>query len=304
MSRMVFLDLAKRKFSEGTFIHEGRVFSTNFVKNFRSRVVSSFAGNMPSAGEARAATQGQEEQQKADSQEAQSSKGILAQLHTELHHGPAPGDPAEEEAVRRALLESLDPFAVSPTAGSPTAVGDGDTAGSHADGRAVAGPAPADAEDSAPAHKLRKVLGWRHAATAAAARQRFLTSHHLRSSASSSNSSLQAQAPQQCQQQQQQPPPGKGAHSATGNPLYKGILPPRPSLGIPSGRRRWPGVVPETPPFPTPSPAAETARAGVPAGAPAAAAPAVGVPPVPAGPPPPAAAAAPAAAPPAPLEEA
>ena len=101
---------------------------------------------MKSAREARAATQGQEEQQKADSQEAQSSKGILAQLHTELHHGPVPGDPA----VRRALLESLDPFAVSPTAGSPTAVGDGDTAGSHADRRAVAGPAPADAEDSAP----------------------------------------------------------------------------------------------------------------------------------------------------------
>ena len=247
---------------------------------------------MSSAGEARAATQGQEAQ--ADSQEAQRSKGILAHLHTELHHGPAPGDPAEEEAVRRALLESLDPFAVSPTAGSPTAVGDGDTAGS-------------DAEDSAPACKWRRVLGWRHVATAVAARQaarrRFHTWHPLRSSASSSNSSLQEQAPQQCQQQQQ-PPPGKGAHSATGNPLYKGILPPRPSLGIPSGRRHWPGLVPETPPFPTPSPAAETARAGVPAGAPAAAAPAGGVPPVPAGPPPPAAAAAAAAAPPAPLEEA
>ena len=201
---------------------------------------------MPSARVVHASTQGQEEREDADSQEAPRSKGILAQLQTELLQGPPPGDKIEEEEVRRALLASVVPLSFECQAGSPTAVGEGDTAGSHkswsvVDGPSVAhgfderpgqSPAPMDAEDSAPfrapadeeseeegpveieidwvAPVQRKVLAWD------AATQKF----HLLLSSASSSRSLQAKVPQQRQQQQQrlqqqQPPqqrqPCKGA---------------------------------------------------------------------------------------------
>ena len=194
---------------------------------------------MPSARAAHASTQGQEEREDADSPKTPRSKGILAQLQTELRQGPPPGDNKEEEELRRALLASVVPLSFECLAGSSTAVGDRNTAGSHdswsvVDGPSVAhgfderpgpSPAPMDAEDSAPFRapadeeseeegsveievdwvatmQLRKVLAWD------AATQRF---HMLPSSASRS---LQAKAPQQRQQQQQrlqQQQPGKGA---------------------------------------------------------------------------------------------
>ena len=183
---------------------------------------------MPSARAAHASTQGQEEREDADSPKTPRSKGILAQLQTELRKGPPPGDNKEEEELRRALLASVVPLSFECQAGSSTAVGDLNTAGSHGswsvvDGPSVAhgfderpgqSPAPMDAEDSAPFRapadeeseeegpveieidwdatwKLRAVLA-RHAAKAPAAA-----------------AALQAKAPQQRQKQQQ--PPGKGA---------------------------------------------------------------------------------------------
>ena len=202
---------------------------------------------MPSARAAHASTQGQEEREDADSPKTPRSKGILAQLQTELRKGPPPGDNKEEEELRRALLASVVPLSFECQAGSPTAVGEGDTAGSHdswsvVDGPSVAhgfderpgqSPAPMDAEDSAPFRapadkeseeegpveieidwvatmQLRKVLAWD------AATQKF----HLLLSSASSSRGLQAKVPQQRQQQQQrlqqqQPPqqrqPCKGA---------------------------------------------------------------------------------------------
>ena len=174
---------------------------------------------MPSARAAHASTQGKEEREDADSPKTPRSKGILAQLQTELRQGPPPGDNKEEEDLRSALLDSVVPPSFECQAGSSTAVGDRNTAGSHdswsvVDGPSVAhgfderpgqSPAPVDAEDSAPfrapadeeseeegpveieidwdaTRKLRAVLA-RHAA-----RQRL---HPLPSSASSS---LQAKA--------------------------------------------------------------------------------------------------------------
>ena len=119
---------------------------------------------MPSARAAHASTQGQEEREDADSPKTPRSKGILAQLQTELRQGPPPGDNKEEEDLRRALLASVVPLSFECQAESSTAVGDRNTAGSHdswsvVDGPSVAhgfderpgqSPAPVDAEDSAP----------------------------------------------------------------------------------------------------------------------------------------------------------